>query len=134
MLDFLEMGVGYIMSGIYHDHMIRELAISAPTGAPADPAIQTQAAAIAKVKQEFQNSTFYNFLKMQPNDLQVSNIQYLGANGAPDNTNPSVIQCTTTCTVQPFISIPWWGTLPGLNAPFPFIITSQRPQEEKGRN
>ena len=128
MLDLLEMGVGYIMSSIYHDHMIRELALSAPPSAPPDPAIQNQAQAITKVNTEFKNSGFFNFLKMTQNDLQVSNITYIPPN------NPNIVQCTTTCMVQPFISIPWWSQLPGLNAPFPFTITSQRPQEEKGRN
>lgn len=134
MLDFLSMGAGYIMATIFHDHMIRELACSAPPGSTTDTAIQTQEAAIAKVKAEFKNSTFFNYLKMKDTDMQVSNIAYLGANGQPDNVNPLTVTCTTTLTVQPFISIPWWGPLPGLNAPFPFIITTQRMQEEKGRN
>ncbi len=129
MLDLLGMAAGYIMSGIYHDHMVRELALSAPPGVTTDPAIQTQTKAIEKVNLEFQNSTFFNFLKMTPGDLQVSDIKYL-----PDNTNPTVIQATTTCTIRPFINIPWWTGVPGLNEPFPFILTTQRPQEEKGRN
>ena len=129
MLDLLEMAVGYIMSGIYHDYMIREIAMSAPPGVTPDPAIQTQAAAITKVNTQFKESSFYKFLKMEPSDLQVSNIQYF-----PNESNPNIVQCTTTCTVKPFISIPWWGSVPGLNAAFPFIISSQRPQEEKGRN
>lgn len=129
MIDLLELAVGYIMSGIYHDYMLRELSLSAPPGATTDPAIQTQTAAIQKINTDFQNSTFFNFLKMTPGDLQVSNIQYL-----PNPSNANIVQCTTTCRIQPFISIPWWTNVPGLNAPFPFIITSQRPQEEKGRN
>lgn len=128
LLDFLEMGAAYIFSSIFHDYMIRELAVSAPPGAT-DSAIQTKDQAITKITQNFKDSTFYNFLKMTPSDLQVNNVQYL-----PDSNNPSVVQCTTTCRVQPFISIPWWGTCPGLNAPVSFTQTSQRPQEEKGRN
>lgn len=129
MIDLLALAAGYVMSGIYHDHMTRELALSAPPGVAPDPAIQSQATAIQKINTEFQNSSFYNFLKMSPSDLSVSNIQYL-----PSPSNPNIVQCTTRCLVRPFINIPWWDQVPGLNAPFPFTQTSQRAQEEKGRN
>ncbi len=130
MLDLLGLAVGYIMSGNFHDYMIRELALSAPPGiAVPDPSIQTQAQARAKVIQEFGSSGFANFLKMTPADLQVPSITYI-----PNSANPDFVQCTTTCIVRPFISIPFFGNVPGINAPFPFTITTQRPQEEKGRN
>lgn len=129
MLDIVEMGAGYIMAGIYHDYMIREIAVSAPPGATPDPNIQTKDQAIAKINDQFQNSSFYKFLKIPDGGLSVDTVTY-----KPDDKNPSTVQVQTTCKVQPFISIPWFGELPGLNAPYPFIIGSERPQEEKGRN
>jgi|688.fasta_scaffold1032282_1 hypothetical protein len=136
MLDFIEMGAAYIFSSIFHDYVIRELAVSAPPGVT-DTAIQSKDQAIAKIKKNFQDSSFYNFLKMSPNDLSVDEVKYYDASGTEvtDTSKlPVTVQCKTTCTIQPFISIPWWGQCPGLNAPFPFIQSSQRPQEEKGRN
>ena len=136
MLVFIEMGAAYIFSSIYHDYMIRELAVSAPPGVT-DTAIQSKDQAIAKINQNFKDSTFFSFLKMSPGDLSVDEVKYFDASGnqVTDTSKlPATVQCKTTCTVQPFISIPWWGSCPGLNAPFPFTQTTQRPQEEKGRN
>jgi hypothetical protein len=129
MLDLLGMAAAYVMSGIYHSYMIRELSLSAPPSAAPDPAIQTQAAAKTKITSDFQNTSFFRFLGMKPGDLVCSNVTYI-----PNATNPLLVQCTTSATMTPFISIPWWGAIPGLNAPFTFTMTSQRPQEEKGRN
>ncbi len=130
MLDLLGMGVGYIMSGVFHDYMLRELAVSVPPGVQnPDPAIQSQATAINKIKDDFASGGFCAFLRMQKSDLDVSDIKYI-----PDDANPKFVECTTTCTVTPFITIPWFAGIPGLNEPFPFKLTSQRPQEETGRN
>lgn len=40
-----------------------------------------------------------------------------------------MVTCTTNINATPFISIPWWGSVPGLNAPMPFVISSTRPRE-----
>ncbi|MBX9685615.1 MAG: hypothetical protein K2X27_02870 [Candidatus Obscuribacterales bacterium] len=129
MLDLISLGAGYIMSGIYHDYMIRELALSAPPGSGADSSIQSKDKAIQKINKDFETSSFFNFLRMSPGDASVVSVQYL-----PDDTNPTTVQCKTRCVIQPFISIPWWTNLPGLNAPINFEMETQRPQEEKGRN
>lgn len=47
-----------------------------------------------------------------------------GANGMQP-----MVQCTTYVRATPFLSIPWWGNCPGLNAPMDFVIVSQRPRE-----
>ena len=131
MVDLLGVCAGYVMSEIYHNYMIREIALSSPPGVATDPKcpIQTQAAAITKVTNSFQSSSFFNFLNMKAGDLACTQVVY-----QPNQINPTTVICTTSTTIKPFISIPYWGTCPGLNAPYTFTITSERPQEETGRN
>lgn len=40
-----------------------------------------------------------------------------------------MVTCTSNIKATPFISIPWFGSVPGLNAPMPFVIQSTRPRE-----
>ena len=53
------------------------------------------------------------------------NVTYINA----VNGMQPMVQCTTFVRATPFISIPWWGSCPGLNAPMDFQIVSQRPSE-----
>ena len=39
---------------------------------------------------------------------------------------------TTTMSVKPFVTLPWIGDVPGINAPISFTFGDRRPQEEKG--
>jgi hypothetical protein len=122
MLDLLEMGAAYVFASIYHDYMIRELAIRTPEA-------NGNAAAKAKIDTEFRSSGFFSFLKMTNDDMKVDSVEYL-----PNMTNPTQIQVATSVTVRPFINIPFFSTVPGLGAPVVFKLASQRPQEEKGRD
>lgn len=122
MLDLLEMAAGYVFSSIYHDYMVRELAIRVPES-------NGNAAAKEKINAEFRSSGFFSFLKMQNNDMKVDRVRYL-----PDMANPTQIELSTTVTVRPFINIPFFAQVPGMGAPVDFKLTSVRPQEEKGRD
>lgn len=122
MLDLLEMGAAYVFASIYHDYMTRELAIRTPEAGG-------NAAAKQKIDAEFKGSGFFSFLKMQNDDLKVDQVQYI-----PDISNPTHIQVSTTVRVRPFINIPFFASVPGMGAPVDFKHTSQRPQEEKGRD
>lgn len=122
MLDLLEMGAAYVFASIYHDYVTREIAIRTPEAGG-------NAAAKEKVNAEFRGSGFFSFLKMQNNDMRVDEVKYL-----PDMSNPTQVEVTTTVTVRPFIIIPFFANVPGMGAPVDYKHTSQRPQEEKGRD
>lgn len=122
MLDLLEMGAGYVFASIFHDYVTREIAIRKP-----EPG--GNQAAITKTTTEFKASGFYSFLKMQDGDLKIDQVKYL-----PDVSNPQQVEVTTTVRVRPFISIPFFTGVPGMGAPVDFKHSSQRPQEEKGRD
>lgn len=47
---------------------------------------------------------------------------------ATTGQQPEVV-CTTNIKATPFITIPFWGNVPGLNAPMDFVIVSSRPRE-----
>jgi len=129
MIDLMEVGAGYMMAQSFHDSMLRAIAVSQPTGGTQDPSIQTQATAISNVTNSFAGSGFASFLHVQATDLQVTNVTYL-----PSAANPTTVQVSTSVSVAPFISIPYFSPVPGLNAPVIFTSTSQRPQEELGKN
>lgn len=122
MLDLLEMGAGYVFSSIYHDYMIRELAIRTPQEGG-------NTAAMQKINTEFRASGFFSFLKMQDGDMRVDEVKYL-----PTIANPDQIQVSTTVRVRPFITVPFFDGVPGLGAPVDFKLASVKPQEEKGRD
>jgi hypothetical protein len=50
------------------------------------------------------------------------------------NTSTYTGYCTvtTTMSIKPFLSLPWIGDVPGINAPISFTFGDRRPQEEKG--
>ena len=124
MLDLMEMAAGYVFSSIFHDYMIREMAIRTPEADGVG-----NAAAKTKILEEFKKSGFFSFLKMQNNDLIVDSVRYL-----PSMANPTQVQVSTTVRVRPFIIIPFFDSVPGLGAPVEFKLSSQKPQEEKGRD
>lgn len=124
LLNIIGMACGYQMASIYHDRMIREIAVKTPNAAGYN-------AAVAKVNAEFIGGSFYNFLRMQPGDLQVT----LPPIYTPDATKApghfSDVRVQTTVTVRPFITVPFIQ-VPGLSLPIPFTMTTERPQEEQG--
>lgn len=123
LLDLLGMAVGYQMASTYHDRMARELAVRLPDATG-------WLAAKNLVNNEFIGSSFYNFLRMQPNNLQVANPTYTMDPQRPQYRRSVRVQ--TTVTVQPFLTIPFIGNVPGLSGPMAFTINSDRPQEEQG--
>ncbi|MBY0356683.1 MAG: hypothetical protein K2W82_01670 [Candidatus Obscuribacterales bacterium] len=127
LLDIMGIAVGYQMASTYHDRMIREIAVRTPDATGYN-------AAVARVNGEIINGPFYNFLRMQPADLQV----VLPPTYIPDPTKSpghfQAVRVRTTVTIRPFIIIPFIGNVPGLSAPVPFTMTTERPQEEQGIN
>lgn len=63
---------------------------------------------------------FANFLKVQS---ITSTVTYQTA------TIPQTVSTTTSITAMPFLTIPWVGSVPGLNAPITFTLTAQLPRE-----
>lgn len=48
-----------------------------------------------------------------------------GANGAAD----TIVRVRTTVNCNPFLSIPFFVNVPGINAPFPLVVFQERPLE-----
>lgn len=79
----------------------------------------------------------YDNLKLTgiPAFLGVKNLQDLdSSNPAPvftkaSNGVPGMVTCTTKMKAQPFITIPWFQPIPGLNSTMEITFVSQRPRE-----
>ncbi len=118
MLDLLYLGLAYA-SGWYCNHLVvREVACREPANATvaADSATQAWAGTgLAK---------------------------FIGASAASVVNNPSFkndasgnpisVTVSTVVTVQPFLPIPFFMQVQGLNQPVKFGYSAERPQEEKG--
>ncbi len=46
-----------------------------------------------------------------------------------DEANPPTVVVTTSMKVKPFVAVPWFRPVPGLNAPINFTVTSQLTRE-----
>lgn len=46
-----------------------------------------------------------------------------------DTANPPTVVVTTSMAVKPFITVPWFRPVPGLNAPITYTVTSQLTRE-----
>lgn len=133
MINILQIGAGYAIAQTYHDYTIREIACRDPSNAQD---------AIDKVRDEFGSSALFDFLKVRNFGL-VGNPQFLGVDGAPMGIPPAGdparrniarVRISTRVEVSPFITVPFIPAVPGLSAPFPFLETTDRPQEELGLN
>lgn len=126
MLDMLGLLASYCM-GYYCNFMAcRELAVRKQAEA---------GAVITDVNAALFQSGIVQFLGMKTHDDSAS-----GSAGSADlshkadfiagaNGMQPMVQCTTYVRATPFLSIPFWGSCPGLNAPMDFQIISQRPRE-----
>ncbi len=117
MLDLLYLGLAYA-AGWYCNHLVvREVACRRPAEAGAAATTATAAWAASGLA------------------------SFIGANaGSVTNTpafnpglvNPVSVTVTTSVVVRPFLPIPMFMQIQGMNAPVTFTYAAERPQEEKG--
>lgn len=112
MLDMLGAAAAYCM-GWYENFMAcRELTVRKSNET-------TQV--FTEVEANFNSTGFAKFIGLQ-------NLKNT-ATYTPVTNGVGYVCCTTTLDAMPFISIPWFGVAPGLNAPMNFTFTSTRPRE-----
>ncbi|MDR3613444.1 MAG: hypothetical protein P4L53_07750 [Candidatus Obscuribacterales bacterium] len=148
MIDLIYLGIAYA-SGWYCNHLvIREVACHNPCDNAA------MGLAINTATNAWGASGLSNFIG-NPNVtnvvtfIQVSKpvaggsetiggtITYPSAVPLPTQTGTTATYTgyctvTTTMSIKPFVSLPWIGDVPGINAPISFTFGDRRPQEEKG--
>lgn len=140
MLNLIQIGAAYALANTYHQHIIREIAFRRP---------EQKDQAIAAVNREIDANGLYTFIKAI--DKRVDQVEFLDRNGsvittpipAADNTSAeandlrnsiSRVRVTTTMTVAPYFTIPFFQPIPGISAPVPFRVQTDKPQDEKGVN
>lgn len=116
MLDILGLAAAYC-AGWYCNFMAcRELSVR-------KQADETQV--YAEVNAALFSSGIIPFIGVKSQADMVHSAQYTPAAGGMQ----PMVTCTSNINAMPFISIPWWGSVPGMNAPMKFIISSSRPRE-----
>lgn len=123
LVDLMGIAANYCFAFLLHNAELREVALRHPRQPDANQAIQ-------RVDTEFLNTTFANFLKLGPGDVTHVGPSFV-AN--PDGQTMTV-QLTTRITAEPFLRIPFFGAIPGINADLPFSFSTTRQQEELGRD
>ena len=122
MLDLLYLGIAYA-AGWYLNHLqCREVACAPPA---------RSSDALARARIAWEASTLARFVKgreagsvVTPKDV----------NPNDDNVIPDTISVRTDVLIQPFLQIPFMGSIPGIGAPITFTYNSERTQEERGIN
>lgn len=123
MIDLIYLGIAYA-AGWYLNHLeVREVACVPPG---------QENAAVARAKAAWEASTLAAFIKGQ--EISVTPQQLNIKPPPPSDDGPDTARVTTVIRVQPFLQIPFLGSIPGIGAPIDFSYTSERPQEEQGIN
>lgn len=118
MIDLLYLGAAYGISWYLNHLEVRELAVRHP-----DQSTQ----ALSDIDNAFMSQGLAKFV-----GLTTESIAHPG--GATRSGDPPVVELTTTATVNPFLSIPFFVSVPGLNTPVTFTMTGSRLQEELGKD
>lgn len=121
MLDLLYMGIAYA-AGWYLNHLqCREVAC-----VPPDRASES----LARARIAWEASTLAQFVKGR----EAGSTPEWQDRNPNDNFDKDTVIVTTNVLIQPFLQIPFLGSIPGIGAPVTFVYKSERPQEERGVN
>ena len=140
MLNLIQIGAAYALANTYHQHIIREIAFRRP---------EQKDTAIAAVNREIDANGLYQFIRVT--NKTVDQVEFLDRTGTPINAPlPPVddvssaandlrnsiakVRVTTTMTIAPYFTIPFFQSIPGISAPVPFRVQTDKPQDEKGVN
>ncbi|MBX9685657.1 MAG: hypothetical protein K2X27_03080 [Candidatus Obscuribacterales bacterium] len=69
------------------------------------------------------SSSIASFLGIVPSGIKVASPVF------NDTAQPPTVQVTSSIEAKPFITVPWFQAVPGLNAPVTFTISSQLTRE-----
>ena len=128
MLDMLYLALAYA-SGWYCNHLVvREVACRDPIVTP--PPANTSGSAAGDATVAWANTGLAKFIGADSN--AVVNTMFFTANKIDPTAGPVSCTVTSVITVQPFLPIPFFMQVDGLNKPVKFAYSAERPQEEKG--
>jgi len=117
LIDLMYMGFAYSIIWYLNHLEVRELAVRVPT---------ETAAALNEIDTQFLGVGMAKFVGLTPAQVQHPSTVRAGT--------PETVTHTTRATVQPFLSLPFIMPVAGINQPVIFTVTSNRLQEEQGKN
>lgn len=120
LIDLLYMGVAFAIVWYLNHLEVRELAVRLPS---------ETAQVLTDVDTLFTSTGFGTFI-----GLSLPRISHPLAGQAVRSGSPVTVTCTTVATVDPFLTIPFFAPIPGLNESCTFQVSSTRLQEEEGLN
>lgn len=120
LIDLLAMGVAFAIVWYLNHLEVRELAVRNPTET-------TQV--LTDVDRLFTSTGFGTYI-----GLTMGRISHPLPGQAVYAGTPRTVTCRTVCTVDPFVTVPFFAAIPGLNTACTFQVTSSRLQEEEGLN
>ncbi|MBX9685614.1 MAG: hypothetical protein K2X27_02865 [Candidatus Obscuribacterales bacterium] len=120
MLDLLGILAAYCVGWYCNFMCCRELAVR-----------RSSATEVQNVKDEIaaslKDSGLVTFLGIDP--ANAADLSHDAQYPAPASGQQPVVICTTQVAARPFITIPWFSPIPGLNERVTFTIVSSRPRE-----
>lgn len=117
LIDLMYMAFAYSIVWYLNHLEVRELAVR-------EPAETTQA--LTEIDTQFLGVGMAKFVGLVPGQIQHPKIVRSG--------NPETVSLTTQARVMPFLSLPFIMPVAGINQPVVFTVTSNRLQEEQGKN
>lgn len=117
LIDLMYMAFAYSIVWYLNHLEVRELAVR-------EPAETTQA--LTEIDTQFLGVGMAKFVGLVPGQIQHPKIVRSG--------NPETVSLTTQARVMPFLSLPFIMPVAGINQPVIFTVTSNRLQEEQGKN
>ncbi len=120
LIDLMYMGFAYSIIWYLNHLEVRELALRVPA--------ETNQA-LNEVDTQFLGVGMAKFVGLTP-----AQIQHPLPNKAVRSGTPENVTLTTRATVQPFLSLPFIMPVAGINQAVIFTVTSNRLQEEQGKN
>ena len=110
MLNFIGLTWAYGMCWYFNYTISHEIARSKKIHQPA---------IVSHAVDRLTSSGMASFLGIKPGGIKVLPPAY------DDTSQPPTVQVTTSLTAKPFISVPWFGPVPGLNAPMTFTVSTR---------
>ncbi len=117
LIDLMYMAFAYSIVWYLNHLEVRELAVREPA---------ETAQALTEIDTQFLGVGMAKFVGLVPGQIQHPKIVRSG--------NPETVSLTTQARVMPFLSLPFIMPVAGINQPVVFTVTSNRLQEEQGKN
>jgi len=126
MLDLMAIGFQYGLGYYCNSTVCREMSVR--TAADISPGSPSSTVA-TQVFNNINSTGITSFLGITSQNQLSSTATFIPATAPTPGQPPQMVLCTTTMTVSPFISVPWFQPIPGLNAPMTFTFASSRQRE-----